>query len=172
VLPPPNSSSLAPAVAVVSAGIAAAIDVRTGRIPNVLTGSVAAIGLSLAMSGAGATGMTGACMGGLVGLTLMLPGYRFGGTGAGDVKLMGALGTLLGPAATVIAFLASAIAGGVLAVGHAWSRRRLGATVGRTARLVAAPRITSGEIDRDTAATRFAYGPALAAGAIAAVLWR
>jgi prepilin peptidase CpaA len=130
------------------------------------------MGLTLAMSGTGAISTTGACIGGLVGMGLMLPGYRFGGTGAGDVKLMGALGTLLGPAGTVIAFLTSAIAGGVLAVWHAWMRRRLGATLAPTGRRAAAPRTSRTESDMDAPATRFAYAPALAAGAIAAVLWQ
>jgi Flp pilus assembly protein protease CpaA len=85
---------------------------------------------------------------------------------------MGALGTLLGPAATLTAFLASAIAGGVLAVGHAWRRRRLGTTIARTARLATAPSGTKVQIDLDAPATRFAYGPALAVGAVAAVMWR
>ena len=52
----------------------------------------------------------------------MLPGRLFGATGGGDVKLMAALGTLLGPPQIVVAFVVGAIAGGVLAVGHAWRR--------------------------------------------------
>jgi prepilin peptidase CpaA len=160
------------AVAVLAAGVAAVIDVRTGRIPNALTGSAALTGLALGWIGGDSTGLGVACAGGLVGMTLMLPGYRFGGTGAGDVKLMAALGTLLGPGATVTAFLASAIAGGVLAVWHAWFRRRLGSTVTRAARLVGSPALVKADVDMDAHATRFAYAPAIGAGAIAAVLWR
>ena len=81
-----------------------------------------------------------------------------------------ALGTLLGPGGIVMAFLYSAIAGGLLAVGHAVGRGRFGTTVSRTARLMRAPSETKKEIDGAARASRFAYGPALAAGAIAAAL--
>jgi hypothetical protein len=60
----------------------------------------------------------------------------------------------------------------VLAVGHAWRRRRLGATLTRTARLATAPVATKAAIDADAPRTRFAYGPALAIGALVAVLLR
>jgi len=89
---------------------------------------------------------------------------------AGDVKLMAALGTWLGPAGVLMAVLYGAIAGGVLAVAHAINRRRLGRTISRTVRLVAAPRDAKTEIDRAAATSRFAYGPAIAIGAIAAAL--
>ena len=70
-----------------------------------------------------------------------------------------------------MAFFYSAIAGGVLAVAHAVKRRRLATTLGRTARLVASPASTKHEIDKNSAASRFCYGPALAVGAIAALLF-
>jgi prepilin peptidase CpaA len=100
----------------------------------------------------------------------MLPGHILGGTGAGDVKLLAALGTVLGPGGVVMAFLYSAIVGGLLAVGHALKRRRLATTLSRTARLVAMPGETKKEIDGAAHASRFAYGPALAIGAITAAL--
>lgn len=167
---PATSEAIGAGVAIVAAGAAAFVDVRTGRIPNQLTAWTAITGLVLAGLGVGTHGIAAALAGGLLGLALMLPGHLLGGTGAGDVKLMGALGTLLGPAGALIAFLASAIAGGVLAVGHAWHRRRLGTTLARTARLATAPVTAKTAIDRDAPRTRFAYGPALAAGALAAVL--
>ena len=114
--------------------------------------------------------MGGALVGALIGFALMLPGHLLGGTGAGDVKLLAALGTLLGPGGIVMAFLYSAIAGGLLAVGHAVGRGRFGTTVSRTARLMRAPSETKKEIDGAARASRFAYGPALAVGAIAAAL--
>ena len=83
---------------------------------------------------------------------------------------MAALGTWLGPAGALMAVLYGAIAGGVLAVAHAINRRRLGRTISRTVRLVAAPRDAKTEIDRAAATSRFAYGPAIAIGAIAAAL--
>jgi prepilin peptidase CpaA len=101
----------------------------------------------------------------------MLPGRLFGGTGGGDVKLMAALGTLLGPQQIVVAFLFGAVAGGALAVGHAWHRGRLVTTMSRTAQLVVDPAAAKVAIDQAAPRTRFAYGPALALGAVFATMW-
>jgi prepilin peptidase CpaA len=158
------------AAVVAAAGTAAAIDLRTGRIPNPLTATVAAAGFGFAVFGLTGQSMAGALAGAVIGFGVMLPGYLFGGTGAGDVKLLAALGTWLGPAGVVMAFLYSAIAGGVLAVAHATRRRRLATTLGRTARLMAAQPGAKQEIDQAAPASRFAYGPALAVGAILAAV--
>ncbi len=159
-----------PVAVIAGAAVAAAIDVRTGRIPNPLTATVAIAGMALAAFGLTGQSVAAAGFGALLGFGLMLPGHLLGGTGAGDVKLLAALGTWLGPAGVLMAFLYSAIAGGGLALGHAVRRRRLGTTLSRTARLVAAPASTKHDIDSTAAASRFAYGPAIAVGAIAALL--
>ncbi len=161
---------MAPAAVIAAAGTAAVIDLRTGRIPNPLTAAVAAGGLALAAAGLTGQSIGAAVAGALIGFLLMLPGHVLGGTGAGDVKLLAALGAWLGPGGVVMAFLYGAIAGGVLAVAHAIRRRRLGTTLTRAAQLVAAPASTKREIDRSAAASRFAYGPAIALGAVAALL--
>jgi prepilin peptidase CpaA len=158
------------AAVVAASGTAAVIDLRTGRIPNPLTAAVAAGGLGLAAFGLTGHSMTGALVGAVLGFALMLPGHLFGGTGAGDVKLLAALGTWLGPGGVLMAFLYSAIAGGVLAVGHAMKRRRLGTTLSRTARLVAAREGAKHEIDGSAVESRFAFGPAIAVGAVLAAL--
>lgn len=161
-----------PALAAVAGGslIATIVDIRTRRIPNVLTFSMAGIGLSLAAAGFSGVSLRASVLGLVIGVALMMPGYLFGGTGAGDVKLMAAVGAIVGPAVVLSAFLFTAIAGGVLAVAVAIRRRRLAATLGRTGRLVAA-QPGSGEAIRSSAAgNRFAYGPAIAAGSILATL--
>ena len=153
-----------------ASGAAAAIDVRTGRIPNRLTASVAGFGLALTAAGLTGHSVAAAAIGGAIGFVMMLPGHVLGGTGAGDVKLVAALGTLLGPGGVFMAVLYGAVAGGVLAVGHAVNRRRLATTLSRTARLVAAPGEAKRDIDGAAVHSRFAYGPAIAIGAIAAAL--
>ena len=100
----------------------------------------------------------------------MLPGHVLGATGAGDVKLMAAIGSLVGPALVVKAFLFTAVAGGVLAVIVALRRRRLAATVAGTARLISTPGDARSELKAATPSSRFAYGPAIAIGSIIAVL--
>jgi prepilin peptidase CpaA len=146
-----NTPSDAYALIAVAAGSAAAavIDLRTRRVPNALTLAIAATGVLVAAAGVGRVSVVGAIAGGVVGMLLLLPGHIFGGTGAGDVKLLGALGTLLGPTATLTAFLAMAITGGLMALAIAVHRWRTG--------------------DSDH---RFAYAPAIAVGACVAVIGR
>ena len=99
-----------------SGGMGAVADLWTRRVPNWMTLTVAAFGIALATFGHSAVGVGGALGGFALGLLLMLPGHVIGATGAGDVKLFAALGTLLGPRGIGIAFVYTAIAGGVLAL--------------------------------------------------------
>lgn len=160
------------AIFLLAAGLTAAtvIDLRSRRIPNKLTAAMAAIGLALAVAGLSGNTLTGSLAGLVLGLVLMMPGYMLGATGAGDVKLMAAVGAIVGPALVVSAFVCTAIAGGVLATVVAIRRKRLAATLAQTGRLVAAPGAAPTEIKAATAASRFAYGPAIAVGSMVAVL--
>jgi prepilin peptidase CpaA len=100
----------------------------------------------------------------------MLPGYLIGATGGGDVKLLAALGTVLGPAPTLRAFVASAIAGGLIAIFVAYRRGRLAATVAGTAALMTSAGTCIDELGDTKRDNRFAYAPAIAIGAIVAAL--
>jgi prepilin peptidase CpaA len=160
-----------PLIVVAAAAITAAvIDLRIRRVPNVLNGSIALIGLGLAAMGLGRVGVWLALAGCLVGLALMLPGYVIGATGGGDVKLLAAVGTLLGPGATLRAFVASAIAGGLIAIFVAWRRGRLSATVDGATALVTSVGARIDEISDTRRDNRFAYAPAIAVGVIVAAL--
>ena len=106
----------------------------------------------------------------VLGLLLMLPGYALGATGAGDVKLMAAVGAIVGPPLVLSAFVCTALTGGVLAIVVAARRKRLGATLAQTGRLVAAPGAAPMEIKAARPASRFAYGPAIAIGSMVAVV--
>ena len=94
-------------------------------MPNWLTLGITLTGLALATARLSGVGLGAAFAGFLLGLAIMLPGHLIGATGAGDVKLFAALGTLLGPGRRSSAFLYTAIAGGVLALVVAMQRRRL-----------------------------------------------
>ena len=154
------------------AGVVAAtvIDVRTRRIPNLLTAAMAATGIGMAATGASGVSLAAAALGIVVGFALMLPGHALGATGAGDVKLMAAVGAIVGPVIVLKAFLFTGVAGGVLAILVAVRRRRLGATLAATGHMVAAPADTPGLVRSAGAGSRFAYGPAIAIGSVLAVL--
>lgn len=80
-------SSTAFAALAAGALIATIIDIRSRRIPNWLTATMAGVGIGLAVTGHSVS--PAASLGGLaVGLLLMMPGHVMGATGAGDVKLM------------------------------------------------------------------------------------
>jgi prepilin peptidase CpaA len=170
-LPLPTSDALVLAIVAIGMGAAAFIDLRTRRIPNLLTASLTAAGIGIAAAGLGRIGLGASILGCLLGLAFMLPGHVFGATGAGDVKLLAAAGALLGPSDTVYAFLNTAIAGGVLALLVALRRRRLQQTLGAAARLVAGRDSEAvDEIESPLADNRFAYGPAIAIGVVLVAL--
>lgn len=152
--------------------VASAIDIRTRRIPNVLTALMAAAGIAMAATGMSGISAGWAALGLVVGLLVMMPGYALGATGAGDVKLMAAVGAIVGPGLAVNAFLFTAVTGGVLALTVAALRGRLAATVQGTRELVTAPGAARQTIVAPARGNRFAYGPAIAIGSMLAVIFR
>lgn len=107
------------AVAALSlATLGAVWDVLTGRIPNWLTYGGIVTAFFLRASFGGWREMGGALTGGLLGGGVFFLFFLVRAMGAGDVKLMTALGGLAGVEQVVGILLASAIAGGVLAAGY------------------------------------------------------
>lgn len=98
------------------AAAAGAIDLRQRRIPNWLTLGAALAGLAYHVASTGVSGVLVATLGWVVGIAMMFLPFALGGLGAGDVKLLGALGAWLGPGDAVWLALFTGIAGGVLAV--------------------------------------------------------
>ena len=150
--------------------IATIVDIRTRRIPNELTATMAGIGLGFAATGTSGVSVWASMAGFVLGLALMLPGHALGATGAGDVKLMAAVGAMVGPGTVVMAFAFTAIAGGVMALAIAIRRQRLRSTLARTGRLIAGPTGARQQIGSASASSRFAYGPAIAVGSVLAAL--
>ena len=165
-----NSDALVTAIVAVGMGAAAVIDLRTRRIPNILTATLAAIGIGLAAAGFGRVGLGASLLGCLLGLAFMMPGHIFGATGAGDVKLLAAAGALLGPKDTIYAFLYTAIAGGVLALVVAVARRRLSQTLTSASRLASGNEEARIQIESTSSDNRFAYAPAIAIGVVLVAL--
>lgn len=90
------------------------IDAKTSKIPNLITLSFCIFALiyNTVYSGWGGLGL--ALAGTTSGLGLLLPIFLLGGMGAGDVKALAALGTLMGPTDTLQIFLYMGIVGGVI----------------------------------------------------------
>ena len=166
----PAISSVAFAALASGALVATVVDIRVRRIPNLLTAAMAGAGIGLAASGASGVSLGASMAGFILGLALMMPGYGLGATGAGDVKFMGAVGAIVGPALVVSAFLFTAVAGGVLALAVAIRRQRLAVTIAGTGRLISAPGDAKKEILAKNGSSRFAYGPAIAIGSVLAAL--
>lgn len=98
-------------------GLAACVfDLRTRRIPNLLTLGGAAAGLAYWLTRGGPSGLGVSAAGWGAGLAVFLPFFLLGGLGAGDVKLIACLGAWLGPSQAAWTALYAAIAGGVMAV--------------------------------------------------------
>jgi len=148
----------------------AAVDLRERRVPNQMTFGIATLGLLLAAFLPTGVGVVSALAGLAVGLALMLPSHVIGATGAGDVKLLAAFGTLLGPGRTGWAFLYSAIAGGAIALIVAVRRQRVRMTIARAAALLQTPGTAVAEIEHPCEDNRFAYAPAIVVGALAAAI--
>src|SRR5687768_4829415 len=113
-------------VAVLASATGAATDLRARRIPNVLTGPVLLGGILWAILGGNGIGaaLGGAAIAG--GPVLLL--WLLGGGGAGDAKMMLALGAWVGPAGALPLVLAVALVGGLVSLGFGLSRRSAGST--------------------------------------------
>lgn len=98
-------------------GIAVIVDLHSSRIPNWLT--LSAMGFALAAHAwlNGVHGILFSLSGLGVGLGLLLLVYLAGGMGAGDVKLMAAVGAMVGPYGVLSIALLSALIGGLYALG-------------------------------------------------------
>ena len=104
-------------------------DVRTRRIPNLLSGVGMAVGLVLNGIYFGSQGLLASGGGLLVTVALLLFPFAMGGIGGGDVKMMGAIGALLGPYAGFVTLLVGLVFGGVIMGVHLARERRLGQTL-------------------------------------------
>jgi len=98
--------------------IAVYSDVRRHRIANTLSLLGLITGLGLQYLGSGWQGMASGLLGAGVGLACFAPFYLLRAMGAGDVKLLAAVGAFLGPQGALYAALFSLLAGGSGAIGY------------------------------------------------------
>jgi prepilin peptidase CpaA len=93
-------------------------DVRTRRIPNLLCGCAVLVGLLFNTMHSGADGLLDSMAGMLAAVGLLLFPFAMGGLGGGDVKMMGAIGALLGLHAGLAALLVGLALGGIIMAIH------------------------------------------------------
>ncbi len=115
-------------IALVVALIAGITDLRGRRIPNWLTLSSLFLGIALNTTFGHWRGLKLSLMGAGLCLGILLPFVLLRGLGAGDWKLMGALGAILGPPAWVV-LLATTFIAGAMAVVQVLMKRRIRETL-------------------------------------------
>jgi prepilin peptidase CpaA len=109
--------------------VAAILDVYTRKIPNLLTVPAVLAGLVWNLSLYGWRGALSSFLGLCLGMGVLLVFYVLGGMGAGDVKLLGAVGALVGPQQVFYALILTALVGGVLALAYVIIKRAFSQTV-------------------------------------------
>jgi len=157
--------------------VAAGFDIRYRRIPNwlVSTGIIAGFAWNLYFSGWSGLGHAAAGFG--LGFVLYFPLYLLRARGAGDVKLLAAVGAIVGPMNCIWIFLLTAILGGVIAMVMLIFKKRVGHTFFNLSFMMSdivklrAPYKSSEELDVTTAkGMRLPHAAMIAVGAAAFIL--
>ncbi len=156
---------LATPVVIACALLALAVwsDIREHRIPNWLVLSLCAVGLANQLLTEGLAGIAYGLGGLAVGIAFFIAFYIGRGMGAGDVKLMGAAGTMLGPLGALLGSACSLVAGLLLVL----AARQVENLTHRHAALQVIPEF----FVRKNDAIRVPYAPAIAVGSTFA-MWQ
>jgi prepilin peptidase CpaA len=129
--------------------LAVYLDIRTSRVPNWLTLAAMCIGPFVHSLLEGAQGAMFSLSGLGAGLALFFIFYLTGGMGAGDVKLMGAIGAVVGPYGAFMSGILALMLGGIYAVGamcYQWGAATTARKLVSTAhRIVLVPHIRLGD---------------------------
>jgi prepilin peptidase CpaA len=125
------------AAALVLVTVCVVTDVRARRIPNAISAPAMLLGALLNAEYFGLAGFASSLVGiGVAVLVLFLP-FALGGIGAGDVKMMAAVGALLGMRLMLVSLLIGMLFGGVVMVAHLARVGRLREKLVATGRMVA-----------------------------------
>jgi len=173
-LTPPTLSGAAQVLLGILTLVAAGYDIRYRRIPNwlVLAGIVTGFAWNLYSSGWSGLGHAAAGLG--LGFALYFPLYLLRARGAGDVKLLAAVGAIVGPGNCFWVFILTALLGGVIAMVVLLLRGRVRHTFFNLSFIMSdlaklrAPYKSSDELDVTTAkGMRLPHGAMIAVGAAA-----
>jgi prepilin peptidase CpaA len=155
---------------IVLVALAAQADVRTRTIPNVITFPALLLGIATHTLLAGREGLGSSLTGMALAGAVLLPGWLFRWMGAGDVKLMAAVGAWLAWPQALIAVLASLVMGGVISLVVAVRRGRLRQALTGAALIGASTLARTGGVASVTTGLRFPFALAVFAGSTIA-LW-
>ena len=152
------------------------IDYRSHRIPNIIILPLLVFGLVYYTIVGQWDGFLFSLKGMGIGFLVLFIPYVMGGMGAGDVKLMSALGALLGPQQVFSVFLFAAILGGFVALAVMIKKRTVLLTFKRLG--IAIWLFFSGAglfVFKDSPrqpGEGIPYGPVIAAGALSSIIWQ
>jgi prepilin peptidase CpaA len=158
-------------VAVAIATLACMTDLKSRRIPNVLTFGASAAGFVYHGLTGGVLAVGDSASGWMAGLLIFIVPFALRGLGGGDVKLLAALGAWVGPLDALWIGLYTGVAGGLLALivaastgylRRALANVRLLLTHWRVAGLTALPELTL----QDGAAPKLAYALPILLGTV------
>jgi prepilin peptidase CpaA len=163
-------------VAICAAAVAMVCDVRTRRIPNLLTLPLLALGLiaATATHGFGSAGLVNSLLGFLILFIPYVVLFIVAGGGGGDAKIMGAIGAWVGAAGSVPVLVAVMVCGAVFGLIYASMRGRLrpvlgnmwvmGQGLGRVASGMQSPRDAAELMPSTDVMLKMPYGVAVCAG--------
>jgi len=114
-------------IAALMVSTAMGFDYKERRIPNFITYPALLFGIVIHATHGGWNGLSASLLGFVVGGGVFLLFYAVGGLGAGDVKLMGSIGALLGAEKIVLVMLLTSCIGAVMAVYVLWRKSGFGA---------------------------------------------
>lgn len=165
-------------ILVVILAIALVTDLKWRKIHNwsLLPGVIVGLGYHIYTSGL--PGLLYSGLGLLLGIGLLFAPFALGGLGAGDVKLMGTVGALMGAGFVWQAFLFTAIIGGILALGYLVYFKVLAKTLKRLGLAVYVGFLTRfkintmGNLEETNATNTFPYGVAIVGGTLFSLLMR
>ena len=157
--------------------IAALIDFRVQKIPNLLTFPTMILALAFHGVMNGMEGLLFSSGGLILGIAIFILPYLMGGMGAGDAKLMGAVGAVLGSRGVFNAAVFTAIVGGIYALLLLLAHRKVGRSIiirsattlklfATTGHLIQMPETENEE------KPKLCYGIAIAAGALFTIWWQ
>lgn len=162
---PDGSESTVTLMTLAVAMIAVVTDLRRRRIPNLLTFPAMAVGLLANGLLGGPSGLGWSALGLLLGVALFLIPVAMGGMGAGDLKLLAALGALGGPGFVFWCAIYTSIVGGVFAVVALLVKRQLVPVVGG-----AVLALYTQQMPQATSNIRLPYAIPIALGAVTALV--